>query len=229
MRIAVLEETQAQAVFVCRTLSATGHTSHAFADGHALVAQLRSQPFDLLVLDRDAPGLSADEVVHWVRENFNECLPVLLTTKTDDTSGQITDVDDCLVKPISAATLLARVGMLLRNPGQEPVAEKEVFGAYEFEPGSKRVRVRGHAVTLTHKEFELALLLFKHLSRPLSRLHILEAIWKQAAAIPSRTIDTHVSMLRAKLGLRPENGYRLMPIYGYGYRLERIEKGDTGT
>jgi DNA-binding response OmpR family regulator len=107
------------------------------------------------------------------------------------------------------------------------MAEKEVFGEYEFEPGAKRVHVRGNAVTLTHKEFELALLLFKHLSRPLSRSHILDAIWKQAAAIPSRTMDTHVSMLRSKLGLRPENGYRLMPIYGYGYRLERIEKGDA--
>jgi DNA-binding response OmpR family regulator len=227
MRIAVLEETQAQADFVCRTLSAAGHTCHTFDDGPALVRQLRSQPFDLLVLDRHAPGLSGDEVLRWVRHHVVERLPVLFMTRASDTP-QHADADDHLVKPVSAAALLARVGMLLRGLYQrEPVAGKEVFGEYEFEPGAKRVHVRGSAVTLTHKEFELALLLFKHLSRPLSRSHILDAIWKQAAGIPSRTMDTHVSMLRSKLGLRPENGYRLMPIYGFGYRLERIEKGDA--
>lgn len=102
-----------------------------------------------------------------------------------------------------------------------------MFGEYEFELGSKRVHVRGNAVTLTHKEFQLALLLFKHLSRPLSRTHILDAIWYQAANNPSRTMDTHVSMLRTKLSLRPENGYRLMSIYGYGYRLDRIDEGEA--
>ncbi|WP_109481664.1 response regulator transcription factor [Paraburkholderia sp. C35] len=228
MRIAVLEETQAQADFVCRTLSAAGHTCHPFEDGAALVRQLRSQPFDLLVLDRHTPGLSGDDVLRWVRHHLTERLPVLFMTRVSDAVHQDIDADEYLVKPVSAAALLARVGVLLRGALQrESAMEKEVFGEYEFEPGAKRVHVRGSAVTLTHKEFELALLLFKHLSRPLSRSHILDAIWKQAAGIPSRTMDTHVSMLRSKLGLRPENGYRLMPIYGYGYRLERIEKGDA--
>jgi DNA-binding winged helix-turn-helix (wHTH) protein len=101
----------------------------------------------------------------------------------------------------------------------------EIFGEFEFELGSKQVIVRGTAVTLTRKAFELALLLFRHLGQPLSRAYILEAIWRQDIEIPSRTMDTHVSMLRAKLELRPENGYRLTPIYGYGYRLERFEEG----
>lgn len=231
MRIAVLEERQAQADFVCQTLSAAGHVCHAFDDASSLIGQLRSQPFDLLVLDRKAPGMSGDEVLRWTRQNLAERLPVLFMTSgnhgTNEPARDI-DADDYLVKPVTAAVLLARVGMLLRGVySNEPSIDKEVFGEFEFEPGAKRVHVRGNPVVLTQKEFELALLLFKHLSRPLSRAHILDAIWKQAAAIPSRTMDTHVSMLRAKLGLRPENGYRLMPIYGYGYRLERIEKSDA--
>jgi len=121
-----------------------------------------------------------------------------------------------------------RRGSLLRRAYQlNTTALKEVFGEYEFDLGAKHVLVRGTAVAVTQKEFDLALLLFQHLSRPLSRAHILDVIWKQATEIPSRTMDTHVSMLRSKLGLRPEKGYRLTPIYGYGYRLERIEKGDA--
>jgi DNA-binding response OmpR family regulator len=116
---------------------------------------------------------------------------------------------------------------LLRRAYQiKPTALKETFDDFEFDLSAKQVSARGKPVSLTHKEFELALLLFQHLSRPLSRAHILDMIWKQDTDIPSRTMDTHVSMLRAKLGLRPENGYRLTPIYGYGYRLERVEKGD---
>jgi DNA-binding response OmpR family regulator len=135
--------------------------------------------------------------------------------------------DDYVVKPVSAPVLSARVNSLLRRAYQlHAPALKETFGEYEFDLKSRQASVSGRSVALTQKEFDLALLLFQHLSRPLSRAHILDVIWKQSDDIPSRTMDTHVSMLRSKLGLRPENGYRLTPIYGYGYRLERIE-GDN--
>ena len=83
--------------------------------------------------------------------------------------------------------------------------------------------IGGTTVTLTRKGFELASLLFRHLDQPLPRAYILETIWKRSVDMPSRTMDTHVSMLRSKLGLRPEIGYRLMPVCGFGYQLERIE------
>jgi DNA-binding response OmpR family regulator len=232
MRIAVLDDDPAQADLVCQTLSAAGHICHAYAEGRALVRQLRRQTFDLLVLDWNVPDMSGEEVLRWVRESLSERLAVLFMTsrsrETDITSILNTGADDYVVKPVSAGVLLARVGSLLRRAYQlNASALKEVFGDYEFDLGAKHVLVRGTAVAVTQKEFDLALLLFQHLSRPLSRAHILDVIWKQATEIPSRTMDTHVSMLRSKLGLRPENGYRLTPIYGYGYRLERIEKGDA--
>ena len=230
MRIAVLDDDSAQADLVCQTLSAAGHICHAYGAGRELVRQLRRQTFDLLVLDWNVPDMSGEEVLHWVRESLSERLPVLFMTsrgrETDITSILNTGADDYLVKPVSAGVLLARVGSLLRRAYYlKPPATKEVFGEFEFDLGAKHVVVRGTAVSVTQKEFELALLLFQHLSRPLSRAHILDVIWKQATDIPSRTMDTHVSMLRSKLGLRPEHGYRLTPIYGYGYRLERIEAG----
>jgi len=177
------------------------------------------------------PDMSGEEVLLWVRHSLSERLPVLFMTsrarEADITSMLNTGADDYVVKPVSAGILVARIGSLLRRAYQiNAVAAKEIFDDFEFDLGAKQVMVKGTAVSLTQKEFELGLLLFQHLSRPLSRTHILDVIWKQATDVPSRTMDTHISMLRSKLGLRPENGYRLTPIYGYGYRLERVDKGD---
>ena len=231
MRIAVLDDDPAQTDFICQTLTAAGHACHAFAKGGELVKQLRRQTFDLLVLDWNVPDMAGDQVLHWVRQSLSTRLPVLFMTsrsrETDIAAMLNSGADDYVVKPVSAPVLIARVGSLLRRAYYlKPPAAKEVFGEFEFDLGAKHVVVRGTAVAVTQKEFELALLLFQHLSRPLSRAHILDVIWKQATDIPSRTMDTHVSMLRSKLGLRPESGYRLTPIYGYGYRLERIETNE---
>ncbi len=232
MRIAVLDDDSAQTDFVCQTLTAAGHICHAFAEGRALVKQLGRQSFDLLVLDWNVPDMSGEEVLLWVRSSLSERLPVLFMTSRSDeadiTSILNTGADDYVVKPVSPGILTARIASLLRRAYQiNTTATKEIFDDFEFDLGAKQVLVKGNAVSLTQKEFDLGLLLFQHLSRPLSRTHILDVIWKQATDIPSRTMDTHVSMLRSKLGLRPENGYRLTPIYGYGYRLERIERGGT--
>jgi DNA-binding response OmpR family regulator len=87
------------------------------------------------------------------------------------------------------------------------------------------VSVSGEDIVLPQKEFAVALLLFRHVGRLVSRGHLFEAVWGRGAELSSRTVDTHVSRVRSKLRLRPENGYRLVPVYGYGYRLER--SGDT--
>jgi DNA-binding response OmpR family regulator len=228
MRIAVLDDDPAQTDFICQTLTAAGHACHAFTKGGELVKQLRRQTFDLLVLDWNVPDMAGDQVLHWVRQSLSARLPVLFMTnrsrETDIAAMLNSGADDYVVKPVSEPVLIARVGSLLRRAYQlSPPAPKETFGAYEFDLKARQASINGRPVALTQKEFELALLLFQHLSRPLSRAHILDVIWKQSTDIPSRTMDTHVSMLRSKLGLRPENGYRLTPIYGYGYRLERVD------
>src|SRR5262249_54754068 len=150
--------------------------------------------------------------------------------ETDIASMLNQGADDYVVKPVAANVLLARVRSLLRRAyHRDPIGTKLTYEEFEFDQRAKHVTVRGKPVTLTHKEFNLAFLLFQHLDRPVSRQHILDVIWKQSVDIPSRTMDTHMSLLRAKLGLRPENGYRLTPIYGYGYRLSRLDTADEPT
>jgi DNA-binding response OmpR family regulator len=228
MRIAVLDDDPAQTDFACQTLSAAGHICHPFSAGTMLVKHLRRETFDLLLLDWNVPDMPGDEVLRWVRQSLSAHLPVLFMTsrsrETDITLMLNMGADDYVVKPVSGALLLARVSSLLRRAyPRDPAATRECYGDFEFDLKARQVLLRGQPAPLTQKEFELALLLFQYLNRPLSRAHILDRVWKQATDIPSRTMDTHVSMLRTKLGLRPEHGYRLTPIYGYGYRLETVE------
>jgi DNA-binding response OmpR family regulator len=128
-----------------------------------------------------------------------------------------------VVKPVRRAELVARVQAQLRRafPSQNG-AEQLQFGQYVFETRPGRLLMDGQVLDVTHKEFYLALLFFRNIGRPLSRAYIHESVWIRETEVPSRTMDTHVSRVRNKLQLKPENGFRLVPVYSYGYRLEKL-------
>ncbi len=130
---------------------------------------------------------------------------------------------DYLVKPLRRSELLMRVRVLFVR-AHPAVANTPTldFGPYAFDIRGARLTLHGESVALTQKEFDLALLFFRNLGRPLSRATILEAVWPQDAEFSSRSMDTHVSRVRSKLGLRPANGFRLAPVYSYGYCLEQL-------
>ena len=92
----------------------------------------------------------------------------------------------------------------------------------EFDLQRGEIRKEGGKIELTPKEFELAVTLFRNMGRLLSRGHLQETVWGRSGDLATRTVDTHVSQVRKKLDLRPESGYRVVPVYNYGYRLERI-------
>lgn len=80
----------------------------------------------------------------------------------------------------------------------------------------------GKDIGLTQREFDLASFLFRRHGRIVSHDALLENVWNLSAAVSTRTVDTHVSPLRKKLGLNGENGWRLAAIYQHGYRLEQV-------
>jgi DNA-binding response OmpR family regulator len=227
MRICVLDDDLSQTAFVAQTLTAAGHFCQVFTEGKSLIHELRHQPYDLLLLDWNMPEMPGDVVLKWVRQNLTTNLPVLFLTsrsvETDIVQMLNAGADDYILKPVSRPVLFARVEALLRRiyMHQNEVTE-ETYGIYRFDLTTQTALVSDTPAVLTQKEFELALLLFRNLSRPLSRTHIRESVWRQDVDIPSRTIDTHVSQIRSKLVLRPQNGYRITPIYSYGYRLEKV-------
>ena len=232
MRIAVLDDDRSRTELVCQVLTTAGHVCHPFQSGKEMLNQLRRESYDMLIIDWQVPDLSGAEVLRWAREKLAANLPVLFMTsrsgEDDIVAGLAAGADDYMIKPIRRGELVTRVQALLRRayPSQNPI-EQIQFGHYIFESRTGRLTVDGSPIDVTQKEFDLALLFFRNLGRPLSRAYILEAVWARDVEVPSRTMDTHVSRVRSKLQLRPENGFRLTPVYSYGYRLEQISEGSA--
>ncbi|GAB3554906.1 hypothetical protein GCM10027343_43360 [Noviherbaspirillum agri] len=169
------------------------------------------------------------EALHELRQATPGAFPTLLLANRSDEDDVVAALaggtDDYLIKPIRRGELLTRVQVLLKRAYPAAHAAHQLqFGTYIFEEGNARLTQSGKPIDVTQKEFELALLFFRHLGRPLSRAFIRDSVWAREAEIPSRTIDTHVSRVRSKLGLRRENGYRLAPVYSFGYKLEQLTK-----
>lgn len=223
----MLDNDRSQMDLVCQVLTSAGHSCHAFDSGKEMLNQLRRESYDMLVIHWQVPDVSGAEVLRWARERLPANLPVLFMTNSsgedDIVAGLAAGADDYMIKPIRRGELVARVQALLRRayPTQN-AAEQIQFGHYVFETRTGRLMMKGIPVELTQKEFDLALLFFRNIGRPLSRAYILEAVWARDVEVPSRTMDTHVSRVRSKLQLRPEHGFRLAPVYSYGYRLEQM-------
>ena len=233
MRVAVLDDDRAQLDLAQRVLEGIGHDFHGFTDGRTLQRALRRESFDLLILDWELPDISGLDVVRWARENLEQLVPILFVTnrsaESDVIEGLAAGADDFMVKPIRTGELTARVNALLRRAYPQKCNGTFVIGRYLFDPTTAQIRVAGQNIVLKQKEFDLAVFLFQNIGRLLSRKHLLEAVWGIEAEISSRSLDTHVSRLRGKLGIMPENGYRLVAIYSVGYRLEAVSPGAATT
>jgi DNA-binding response OmpR family regulator len=212
MKIAVLNNEAT----LLKTLNTAGHNAIVFNNAK----ELQHEQFDMLIVDND----NAIKIIASVRE---KCKAILFITNVFSEENILAALNagatDYLIKPVRRTELLTRVEVMLRRAYPDKfVSEKLQFGRYVFETRSARVSLSSHCIELTRKEFDLALLLFRNLGKPLSRATMLEAVWSSDSDIPSRTLDTHISRVRNKLQLRPENGFRLVPVYSFGYCLEQI-------
>lgn len=228
MRVAVLNSDPDQAKLIREVLAAQDHTCYFSTSGKDFLDRMQRESVDMLVLDWPLPDDFALDIIRNVSGSTTN-LPVLLTAARTSEAGiaeaLATGTSDYQVKPLRRGELALRVKVLLSRAYPERQAAEIIrFGRYAFATGSGQLTVEGVPTDVTQKEFALALLFFRHLGRPLSRAYIQENVWSREADIPSRTMDTHVSRVRNKLGLRPENGFRLAPVYSYGYQLEELAK-----
>ena len=229
MRIAILEDDPAQLELLRCWLTEADHECHGYASGSSFRDALRRETFDLLIVDWNLPDTSGPEVLAWVRETLDWNIPVLFTTSRDREEDIVhaldRGADDYMIKPIKRAETMARITALLRRALPDN-ADDQSYSCppFEFDLRNERVTVSDQPVTLTHKEFQLALLMFRNTGRLLSRGYILENVWGVRSDISTRTVDTHVSRIRNKLGIRPDRGWRLNAVYHHGYRLETSDQ-----
>jgi len=228
MQIALLEDDPDQSIIIREWLLQHGHQCSCFESGREFIKAVKRTTFDLLILDRLVPDMDGIEVLKWVRENLDWQIPILITTQMDTEAdivyGLNHGADDYMVKPIKYQELLARVDALARrflNP-QSPGSIIKVT-PFEIDRNKRKISRNAVIIPTTNIEFDLALFMFQNYGRVLSRGYILENVWGRNASISTRTVDTHVSRIRKKLGIIPENNWQLVPVYQHGYRLEKLD------
>ena len=238
MRIAVFDNDASEQPLIVQVLEKSGFDCNLYSDATVLADAARARRFDAIVIDWQGRANASDAVLREARAGPDR-VPVLIMVAGGGEDaiieGLSAGADDYLIKPLRPSEVVARLQALLRRAYPNEALDRYEFAPFSFNPdacevgfaldgGDREATPRvTRSVTLTQKEFDLGLLLFRNAGRPMSRNHIREVVWGGDADVSSRTMDTHVSRLRSKLELGPASGYRVMPVYGYGYRLDRIE------
>lgn len=226
MHIGVLEDDPDQQALMKLWLCSAQHSVDIFGTVADMLTALKAGSFDALLLDWMLPDGNGGEIVRWVRQGLGWQFAIVVLTSRDDEQTVVdalqAGADDFIVKPAKQLELNARIQSAVRRarPSGLPVMR---MGAYEIDIPKHSVLLNGAAVTVTQKEFDLSVYLFQNPGKLMSRDHLLDRIWGISSEVDSRTVDTHVSRIRKKLKLDGNMGWKMMPVYGYGYRLERID------
>jgi len=226
MLIALVEDDPDQADVIQLWLEDASHRVKCFTDGASLVKSLNEQPYDLLIVDWMLPDRNGDVLLPEIRARIGWDVPVLVVTvrdrEDDVVSGLSAGADDFLSKPLKRMELLARLEALGRRIGGQRQIPTRI-GPFEFDLENQQCRVNGKPVEVTQKEFDLAWYFLSNPGKLFSRHHLLDKIWGITADVDTRTVDTHVSRLRRKLFPSDGADWRLVSVYGYGYRIESGE------
>ncbi|MBN1657758.1 MAG: response regulator transcription factor [Anaerolineae bacterium] len=200
-------------------LEQAGYRVASAADGYEALARARADRPALVVLDLMLPGLDGWEVCRRLRADSDVPI-IMLTARSDDVDrivGLELGADDYVTKPFNPRELVARVRAVLRRYGAAPRQGQMVcLGRLEVDPAGREARVEGRLIELRPKEFDLLLALCEHEGIVLSRDQLLDLVWGYDFPGGTRTVDAHISHLRARL----EGSDVVIETYrGIGYKL----------
>jgi len=199
-RVLVVEDDEAIADVLRRSLRAEGHEVRSAADGVEALSEAERFVPDLVVLDLGLPRLDGAEVCRRLRAESD--VPILILTARSETedrvSGLDSGADDYIVKPFERQELLARIRALLRRRPPRGSASI-VVGDLSINPDTREVRRGEREIELTKREFELLEYLAENQKLVISRERLLEEVWGYDPTDDTNTIDVFISNLRRKL------------------------------
>jgi len=217
VRVLVTEDDEVLAAAVATGLRREGMAVDVVLDGGAALERLAVNRYDVVVLDRDLPGVHGDDVCRALAADRAQTRVLMLTAARsvrDRVEGLELGADDYLPKPFDFAELIARIRALGRRAAA-PLPVRLEYGDLSLDP-ARRVAVRaGRRLPLTPKELAVLECLLAADGRPVPAEELLERVWDEAADPFTSTVKTTVGRLRAKLGDPPvietvrESGYRI--------------------
>jgi DNA-binding response OmpR family regulator len=217
MRLLIAEDDKALGMFLSRGLEADGHRVRLAGDGAAAVDAFREDLPDLTILDLNLPVKDGEEVLEEVRL-MDADLPVLVLTARQEVETRVRcldrGADDLMTKPFSLHELRARCRALLRRKREAKLLLRA--GDLELDRMNHSARRGGEEIALTNKEFALLEHLMMSRGQSVSRVELLETVWKMEPAQTTNIVDVYVNYLRRKLK-DPPPGHLIRTVRGKGY------------
>jgi DNA-binding response OmpR family regulator len=223
MQILIIEDDRRIASFLQRGLAAEGHQVAVELDGRDGLEHARSEPFDLIILDRTLPYVDGVEVCRVLRKEKRAVLILMLTAKDelqDKIDGLRAGADDYLTKPFAFDELLARIDALGRRRGSITHDNAIAVGPLTLDPASRSATRDGGQLALTAREFDLLWYLMVNAGRVLSRERLLSGVWRVGYDPGTKIVDVYIRYLRAKID-QPNTVSMIQTVRGIGYMMPR--------
>jgi DNA-binding response OmpR family regulator len=208
-----------------RYLTRSGFVTDSAGDGEAAIAAFDAARPDLVLLDLMLPRLDGFGVFQSIRARART--PVIMLTargeETERVAGLELGADDYVAKPFSPREVVARVHAVLRRQSERGTSlkpDKLAYGDLELNGASREVRVRGRAVALTPREFDLLYAMARSPRTVFTRAQLLDELWDLAFDGDPSTVTVHMRRLREKIEANPSEPRRLVTVWGVGYRFE---------
>lgn len=194
------------------------------SDGEEGLAKLKTNSYDLVLLDIMMPKLSGFDVCKAARAHGISIPIIFLTARgeeIDKVVGLELGADDYITKPFSVRELLARVKAHLRRSQSTPLQEKQghSIGRIQIDFAAFRAEENGTEIKLSHKEFEILSYLYQNKNQVVSRYDLLEKVWGYDEQPTTRTVDNFIVRLRQKIEANPNQPKVILTVHGTGYKL----------